>query len=300
MKSNPDLKPRVLILGGSGMLGYSFVKEICSRSDLEAFIHTRTEKKITSGSLTRQISSGDLTLPGLIDQLFQDVRPQVIINCAGLIKQKVLSWERSEESENSVLINSWLPHRLNSLSRCYGARLIHISTDCVFDGKRGNYSEDDIPTPIDLYGRSKLLGEVLTDNSVTLRTSLIGHAVDPESGVGLMDWACRQTGYIQGYKNVYFTGLPTDLVAQYVLQHVAFNNDLTGIFHLAGPKISKFDLLKKVQALYGLDQIVVPSFDESCDRSLVDTKLSAVVPKSPILSDWDALLELMKKGYLSR
>jgi dTDP-4-dehydrorhamnose reductase len=186
----------------------------------------------------------------------------VVINCIGLVKQLA----EANDPIVALPINAMLPHRLVRLCALANARLIHVSTDCVFNGSRGNYQEADISDAQDLYGKSKYLGEVAAPNAITLRTSIIGHEL--ASAHGLVDWFLSQQGPIKGYSRAIFSGLPTVELARVVSEVVIPTPALSGVYHVASPAISKFELLRLVSEVYG--KSIVIDADESVviDRSL--------------------------------
>ena len=148
----------------------------------------------------------------------------------------------------AIPINSLLPHRLARLCELSGARLVHISTDCIFAGDKGGYLETDPSDAIDLYGRSKFLGEVSYRNSVTLRTSIIGHEL--QSSHGLINWFLAQDKQCKGFSQAIFSGLPTVVLAGIIRDVVIPNEDLFGVYHVASQPISKYNLLKLVADVY--------------------------------------------------
>ena len=234
--------------------------------------------------------------PGLVDGVlvddfdsviaaFASTKPTVVINCVGLVKQLAAS-----EDPLSVLpINSLLPHRLARLCAATGARLIHISTDCVFSGKVGNYVESDIADAQDLYGRSKLLGEVASPNAVTLRTSIIGHEL--HSAHGLVGWFLAQPGTVRGFTNAVFSGLPTVVLAEIVRDQVIPNPELSGVYHVSSAPIDKFQLLTIVAEVYGRSNSIVPDGAVKIDRSLDSTRFRTLTGYKP--ADWPTLLRRM-------
>ena len=185
--------------------------------------------------------------------IFSSFKPDVVINCVGIIKQS----DNSKHVLDSIPVNSLLPHRLSSLCRLLNARLIHFSTDCVFSGNKGSYLESDNPDPIDLYGRSKLIGEVMDQNTITLRTSIIGHEL--KSNKSLLNWFLSSQNEIKGYKNAFFSGLTTLEVAKVIEKYILPNPDINGLFHLASDRISKYDLLSKISEVYNHKIRIIPA-----------------------------------------
>lgn len=219
-------------------------------------------------------------------RLFADTRPNVVVNCIGLVKQLA-------DADNPLVvipINSLLPHRLAWLCSATGARLIHISTDCVFSGKKGMYREEDPSDALDFYGRSKYLGEVDYPHAVTLRTSLIGHELN--SSHGLIGWFLAQEGSVKGFERAVFSGLPTVEMARVMRDFIVPNPRLRGIYHVAGQPINKYELLKLIAAVYGKTIQIIPDRQMVIDRSLNPDRFQTATGYTA--PDW---LELVKRMY---
>ncbi len=181
---------RVLVLGASGMLGHAVLRTMAGSAGHATYGTVRSEaaKSKLPGELgSRAIIAGDLESQDVLIRLFRDARPEIVINCIGVVKQL------SQANDPLVVLpaNTLLPHRIAMLCEVVGARLIHVSTDCVFSGGRGRYTEDDRPDATDLYGMSKLLGEVTRPSAITLRTSIIGHELG--SSHSLIGWFLART-----------------------------------------------------------------------------------------------------------
>lgn len=177
--------------------------------------------------------------------IFERVKPDLVINCVGVIKQL----DNAKDPLSVLPLNSLFPHRLVRLCSLVSARLIHVSTDCVFTGSKGNYVETDPSDAQDLYGQSKFIGELKDySNAVTLRTSIIGHELNSHNS--LIDWFLSQNGKIKGYSNAIFSGLPTVELASVVINYVVPNASLSGLYHVASEPVSKYDLLCKVSSTY--------------------------------------------------
>jgi len=214
-----------------------------------------------------------------------DVRPDVVINCAGLTKHK----PGAEDPLISLPINTLMPHKLSRLCALMGARFIHISTDCVFSGKRGLYTEDDPADAEDVYGKSKLLGEVTYPNSITLRTSTIGRELN--STYGLLDWFLAQKESCRGYTKAIFSGLPTVLFARIVRDVVIPNKELSGLFHVSAEPIAKYDLLQLIAGVYGKAIDIIPDDTLCIDRSLDSSRFHAAT--GYISPGWDEIINVM-------
>jgi dTDP-4-dehydrorhamnose reductase len=199
-----------------------------------------------------------------------DVRPDVVINCVGVVKQL----SAAKDPLVSIALNALFPHRLAELCAVAGARLVHISTDCVFDGRKGDYTESDPSNAEDLYGKSKFLGEVDYSHAVTLRTSIIGHELN--SAHSLIDWFLSQPGpSVKGYRKAIYTGLPTVEIARIIRDVVLPDAALCGVWHVASDKVSKYDLLNMVASTYGKVIEIVPDDVVAIDRSMDGSRFSA-------------------------
>jgi dTDP-4-dehydrorhamnose reductase len=207
------------------------------------------------------------------------VKPDVVVNCIGVIKQV----EKHREPLTSIATNALFPHRLAELC----PRLIHISTDCVFSGNKGNYTEDDPPDATDLYGRTKILGEVIRPNTLTIRTSIIGR--DFSKRTALLEWFLgNDGGKVKGYTNAIFSGLPTQVLAQ-ILSEV-IETDLAGLYHISSKPISKFDLLCLISDAFGAKVEIEPYHNFYCDRSLNSDKFWNEADIFAGQSSWDNLV----------
>jgi len=223
---------------------------------------------------------------GLVN-VMRKIRPNVVVNCVGLIKQL----KSSEDPLNAIPINSLLPHRLANLCDLIGSRLIHISTDCVFSGSRGSYTELDMPDAIDLYGRSKYLGEISDrENVVTLRTSIIGHELT--SNLSLVDWFLSQEGVVNGFRRAIYSGLPTVELARVIDEFVLPHISLHGLYHISANPINKYELLKLIRDVYKKSIEIVPDDTFQIDRSLSGGKFQAKT--GYIAPYWE---ELIRKMY---
>ncbi|MGO9514260.1 MAG: dTDP-4-dehydrorhamnose reductase family protein [Steroidobacteraceae bacterium] len=256
---------RVLVLGASGMLGNAVLR-FFSRSPNYAVtgtVRSSNALHMLPEELHGQIVGGVEIhdLDGLM-RLFDRAKPHIVVNCVGLVKQL----PGAEDPLAAIPMNALLPHRLLGLCKVARARLIHISTDCVFDGARGMYRETDIADANDLYGRSKYLGELNDPQAVTLRTSIIG----PELGTahGLVSWFLAQRGRVKGFTRAIFSGLPTVELARVMRDFVIPAADLSGLYHVSSAPISKYDLLRGVAREYGHSIEIVPDGELVIDRSL--------------------------------
>jgi dTDP-4-dehydrorhamnose reductase len=260
---------RVIVLGAAGMMGHKLLQRLQTDYEIAGTIR----EPAPDAELFRALS-GVKIYPGVdaanlsaFEWAIADWRAQVVLNCIGIVKQT----KAARDPLPSIAINSLLPHQLAQIAAAVGARLIHFSTDCVFSGRRGNYLEDDVPDPVDLYGRSKLLGEVTASHALTLRTSIVGREL--RGHLGLIDWFLSQRGgRINGYVRALYSGLTTITLADLVVRVIRAHPELHGIWHVSGEPISKFDLLQIVKRVYGLDIDIVPDHAFLCDRRLDSTR----------------------------
>jgi len=281
---------RILVLGVSGMLGNAMIRVLSEKTDWQVHGTVRSEnaKQLFRSDIAERLLSGvDVEQHDSLLRAFNRARPDVVINCVGLIKQLA----DAEDPLQAIPINALLPHRLARLCDLAGARLVHMSTDCVFAGDKGGYRESDPSDAKDLYGRSKFLGEVAYPHAVTLRTSIIGHEL--QSAHGLVGWFLSQQERCNGYTKALFSGLPTVVLAQIVRDVVIPHVELSGVYHVAAQPISKYDLLKLIANIYGKTIEIVPSERLVIDRSLNAERFREATDY--IAPEWTELVKLMHK-----
>jgi dTDP-4-dehydrorhamnose reductase len=283
----------VLVLGANGMLGSALMKYFYGVTgyNVTGSIRSSTIHNSFPQKLRNHLVFGiDADNFDSLNSLFLQVRPNVVINCIGLVKQD----SRSNNPFAAISINSLLPHKLQSLCSMINARLIQISTDCVFSGKRGMYSEEDFPDADDLYGRSKLLGEVVGTDALTIRTSIIGHELIGNQS--LINWFLSQDQAVDGYLNAIFSGLPTGELARVIVDFIIPHTHLKGLYHLSAEPISKFELLKLISSIYKKNIKINSSEKLKINRSLNSEKFrraTGFLPKS-----WLEMVEEMHKFHL--
>ena len=276
---------KVLILGGDGMLGHELFFQLRQRHDthvtlrqaLAAYTGYRLFERANA------FDSIDVRKAGAVERVLEEYKPQAVINAVGIVKQR----PESEESLMSIEVNSLLPHRLAIGCKNVGAHLVHLSTDCVFSGKQGAYREKDLPDPVDVYGRSKLLGEVAGDGALTLRTSMIGRGLTRKDG--LIDWFLAQRAPIQGYRNAIFSGLTTRELARVIGMLIEKHPKASGLYHVSADSISKLDLLMKLRARLGSGPDIVPVDEPRINRSLDSTRFRNEFGYAP--PSWDQMLD---------
>ncbi len=284
---------KVLIFGATGMLGHTLLTSFSERDNLDVYATARSlyglEKWFMPELLANIRGAGDANNSDFIMRILDNVKPDVVINCIGIIKQL----PEAKDPAMAISINALFPHKLASACSNTGARMIHMSTDCVFSGEKGNYTEDDRPDAYDLYGRTKLLGEVYYPHCVTLRTSIIGHEL--KGKYGLIEWFLGQEGKVQGFTNTIFAGFPTIELADIIYSYVIPNKGLSGLYHVSAAPISKFDLLREVAKCYGKN-IEVEKYDGlRCDRSLDSSRFRKATGYSP--PSWHELVDRMYKHF---
>lgn len=289
MDSN-NLKTRVLILGGSGMLGHKLWLCFQNEFDTTVTLHQPFEKYTPLNIFDPKKSFDNLDLKERdnIYWVLDKVKPDIMINCVGIIKQL----PDAKDPTLSIKINSLLPHELEKAARNFGSKLIHISTDCIFEGKKGDYSEEEPSHVDDLYGLTKLLGEVSASPTLTLRTSIIGRELSRH--VGLLEWFLqRKAGEkVQGYTRAVFSGFTTPTLAKTLAWIIREHRHLTGIYHLSSYPISKYELLKRLKNVFQLDIEVLPFDDFHCDRSLNSNRFNQATGFNP--PSWDEMIQGLK------
>lgn len=279
---------RVLVLGASGMLGSTLLRVLSERSDWESFGTVRdvSVKRFFSAAIGERLSAGvDVEQQDSLVRLLDRIRPDVAVNCVGWTSHM----PNADDPLVAVPINTLLPHRLAGLCKLSGARLIHISTDCVFSGEKGGYVEEDTTDARDVYGKSKALGEVHYPHTVTLRTSFIGHELQSERS--LLEWFLSQRRQCKGYTRAVFSGLPTVVFAQILRDLVIPHTELSGVYHVAAKPIAKFDLLRLVADVYAKTIEIIPDGKLTIDRSLIAKRFQSAT--GYVAPEWPELIKIM-------
>ena len=279
---------RILILGASGMLGNALYRFFSASENYLTYGTSRSPHLMQAlPSALRQniIQNINVENESGVNELLARVQPTVVVNCVGLVKQLA----EANDAIAAIKINALLPHQLARHCQQVNARLIHVSTDCVFSGAKGQYIEEDLPDAQDLYGRSKLLGEVDYDNAITLRTSIIGHEIN--SHHGLVDWFLSQKGQVKGYRKAVFSGLPTVELARVIRDFVIPHPALRGTYHVSASPINKYELLRLVAQQYGKQIEIVPDDGVVIDRSLNSQRFRQATQYQP--TSWEDLIQRM-------
>lgn len=254
------MSKKILIIGSKGMAGQTIRKYLLNKGyDIYCtFRKGEAEKKEKEFYL-------DAFDKKKLNKILKELRPNFVINCIGILNQVA-----EENPDIAIYVNGYFPHYLDRLSKEYNYKLIHITTDCVFSGKKGNYVETDFRDADSYYGRSKAIGEVNNNRTLTFRTSIIGPD-ENEDGIGLFKWFTKQKGKIKGYSNVFWSGVTTLELAKAI--EASFETNLTGLYHLVNnEKISKYELLK-LFAKYTKKNIEIEEYkDYYSDKSLLNTR----------------------------
>lgn len=278
---------RILVLGANGMIGSTMLRVLSEKQgwDVAGTVRSESARSRLPPALAERVITGvDLVNSDALAHLFRQARPEVVINCAGLTKHL----PAGNNPLPALTMNAILPHRLAELCAIGGTRLIHVSTDCVFSGRRGNYAEDDEADATDVYGKTKHLGEVAGPGLLTLRTSTIGHELGTRHG--LLEWFLAQSG-CKGFRRAVFSGLPTVVFAQVVRDVVIPNVELSGLYHVGACPIDKDSLLRLIAKAYGRNTTIVPDDEVSIDRSLNVGRFAAATGyRAPA---WPELIEQM-------
>ncbi len=250
---------KVLIIGGDGMAG-SMISAYLRENDHIVYTTTRRESKNDVYFFDAVSNIDNLKI------IINEVKPSFVINCIGMLNQ---SAENNKSA--AVLINSYLPHYIDNLSQEFNFKFIHISTDCIFSGEKGAYEENDLPDANSFYGRTKSLGEVNNDESLTFRTSIIGPDLN-ENGIGLFNWFMKQSDEIGGFTKVAWSGVTTLQLAKAIEK--SFQMNISGLYHLVNNEsIDKYSLLLLFAKYMNKDISIVKNDEYICDKSLVNTRI---------------------------
>lgn len=284
---------KILVLGANGMIGSTMLRVLSRNTEWQtvgAIRDAQTKAKVSAlipGA--NLVESGDATNTDQLASLVLNVMPDVVVNCAGLTKHLAAG----NQPIPSITMNALLPHRLAMLCGIAKARLVHVSTDCVFSGGRGMYLESDYPDATDVYGKTKYLGEVAGPNIVTLRTSTIGHEMG--SRFGLLEWFLAQNS-CKGFKRAIFSGLPTVEFARVVRDYVVPNPNLKGLYHVGAAAIDKDSLLRLISKAYGQSIAIDPDEMFQIDRSLNVDKFTRATGYRAL--GWPALVDAMYSDWI--
>jgi len=275
---------RVLVIGGNGMLGHQLCRLLPERMEVWATFRSApiTFDFLPESRMIENVFVQDITQLG---KILETIKPDVVVNAVGIVKQR----DEAKQAVPSIQVNALFPHQLADLCVERYIRVIQISTDCVYSGFRGNYTELDIPDPVDLYGRTKLLGELNRPGCLTLRTSIIGWQLNDFSS--LLSWfALQRNKHIKGYRKAIYSGFSTSVLGQLIGDIMQTRPDLSGLYQVASEPISKFNLLMQVREVLGWDDIVIEPDDRFfCDRSLSGERFSIATGWRP--PSWESMLK---------
>jgi dTDP-4-dehydrorhamnose reductase len=237
---------------------------------------------------SRVIGGVDVVAFDTVEAVLTPLTPSVVVNCIGVVKQL-----KQDSALPSLLVNAVFPHRLAAWCRYHGARLIHFSTDCVFAGRHGRYLETDTPDADDLYGRTKLLGEVAGPGLLTLRTALIGRELSRPTR-GLLEWFLAASGTVHGFRRAVFSGVTTRTAARLVCALIDRHPRLDGLYHVGGDAISKFELLSALKVALkhqvDIEPVDVPSIDRSLDAQRFVQATGLTIPS------WSEMIDDLAAG----
>ncbi|MFC1908812.1 dTDP-4-dehydrorhamnose reductase family protein [Chloroflexota bacterium] len=277
---------KVLILGSAGMLGHKLYQVLSPVFDVTGTIRGHYSDVSDYGFFqpSQIVADADARDISRIEQIIEETGPDVVINSIGVVKQL----EKERGVFQNIWLNSLFPHQLYQVCQAKGIRLIHVSTDCVFSGRKGNYREDDPSDAEDTYGKTKYLGEVSGVGALTIRTSLIGREL--ASTNGLIEWFLSNQGEkVNGYTNAIFSGFPTLHLARIIADIIAEHRDLNGIYHISSEPISKFQLLTLIKKAMKLNIKIGEYPDYHCNRSLDSTKYREETGFTP--PSWEKMVE---------
>jgi dTDP-4-dehydrorhamnose reductase len=285
---------RLMVLGADGMLGHQVVASLRGRFEIHGTLRLNEAAYADISQFLPPTAhySVDVKDHQSVHRLLDSVRPDAVINAVGIVKQR----EQAEHAIPSIEINSLFPHRLACYCGAIGARLLHLSTDCVFSGRDGMYGESFPPDAQDLYGRTKLLGEVADPGSITLRTSMIG--LELARRKGLIEWFLSQTGTIKGFRKAIYSGFTTIELAR-IIEHVLIRHpESSGVYHVASEPIDKFTLLQMLNDNLGLPIRIIPDDEFLCDRSLDGSRFRADF--GYIAPSWRSMLDELSGQIMNR
>jgi len=266
------VRKKVLILGSTGMLGHQVFYYLSSRKIYDLYDISHFNKLRASTIIL------DITQKGRVEDVIRDIKPDFIINCIG-----ILVHASEANLEKAIYVNACFPHQLRRVAGAIGAKLIHISTDCVFSGEKGRYKENDVQDGKDYYAKTKILGEVVDSVNLTIRTSIIGSELKPD-GTGLFHWFMAQSGVVEGYKNAIWSGVTTLELSKAI--EWSINENITGIYHITnGKSISKYELLELLKRETGKKIDILPVDGKTIDKSFVDTRklINYTIPDYPVM-----------------
>jgi len=288
------LKKNIMIIGSTGMLGSQITSYFCKIKDYNIICVIKNKKKFSLLKIKHDklnVKVCNLVDIKKLEKLVKKNKLDYLINCVGMVKQIM----NSDNRKLTYFLNVTIPKKLSKLASSQNFKLIHFSTDCVFSGTKGNYSEKNKPDCKDFYGITKLKGEVKSNNTINLRTSIIGHELNTK--IGLLEWFLDSKKKVYGFKNTIFSGLTTLEIAKFLDTYIIRKNKIkSGLFHLSSKPINKFSLLKIISKIYNKNILITPENSIKCDRSLNSSKLKKIVKYKS--KSWQKMLIELKHEYL--
>lgn len=285
---------RVLILGGDGMLGHQLTQVLGVNHTVMATLRQKVDAYADFPQFNSENSyfSVEVTDYVRLQDVLSRFKPEAIVNAVGIVKQR----KSSKDSIPSLEINALFPHRLAELAKEHKSRVIHVSTDCVFDGATGNYTENDAITAKDLYGMSKYLGELHDDHCLTIRTSIIGLELKRKSS--LIEWFLTQEGEINGFENAIFSGFTTKELSRVISKMLLEYPEASGLYHASMDPINKFELLTRYRDLLGKDITIAKNTEFHCQRALDSTRFRTEFKYAP--PTWEETLKELADDTLEK
>lgn len=274
---------RVLVVGASGMLGSTLIRHLPKYGwETWGTVRGQGHGKLIGGVDAYQLAS--------VKAAIQEVRPVAVVNCVGVIRQR----PEGQEPLPCISLNALFPHQLSEIAAEVGARVVHVSTDCVFSGKKqGLYNETDFADASDIYGRTKFLGELHSGDTITLRTSIIGHEF--RAKLSLVEWFLSQSGKVRGYTKAIYSGMPTVELARVIGEFVLTRKDLKGLYQVSADPISKFELLKILATVYGKQVELEPFAGIEENKALDSSRFRQATSWSP--PSWDRMIAQMFSDF---
>ena len=280
---------KLVILGANGMIGSTMYRVLSQSPGLSVWGSTRGARDggvaSNSGKVGGIVTVLDVRDMDSLTKLFGFIKPEVVINCVGVTKHL----PSGDDPLLTISLNALYPHRLANLCQVIGARLVHISTDCVFSGEKGSYTESDTTDAVDLYGKTKAMGEVIRPGAITLRTSTIGHEINTK--FGLLEWFLSQRSKCKGYRRAIFSGLSSFEFAKVVRDFILPNLGLSGLYHVGGIPIDKSRLLEIIAKQYGKQIEIEPDDTVVVDRTLNSSRFQ--VATGYVAAGWPQLIQKM-------
>jgi dTDP-4-dehydrorhamnose reductase len=270
------------------MLGHQLLTYLAPRHEVRVTLRQDLSTYAGYGIFSSENAYAGIDVRSLdrLLEVMSDFHPEAVINAVGIVKQR----PTAKESIPSLEINALLPHRLSVLCKGVGARLVHLSTDCIFSGKKGNYQESDPSDAEDLYGKSKFLGEVHDEHCLTLRTSIIGKELARKKS--LLEWFLAQTGTVKGFTKAIYTGFTTLEMSRIIENMLVNHPEASGVYQVSSDPINKYELLRLFREKLGIKIEIVPDDNFCCDRSLDSTRFRKQFAYTP--PTWESMIEELR------